>query len=106
MPFNFKFDHTPDSSKPHLCETCRFSAVVRGSEGPTYTFCSKFQAPVQLKAVECSVYVDKKSQTLDEMKGTAWLLGTKKIVGLAGGIPHDDVQVTWTKPGDRNDNHV
>lgn len=103
MPFNLKFDHTPTSEKPGLCETCRWAHIVRGSEGELHIRCGwQNTTAVRMKVIDCTAYTDKKSQTLDEMKQCAWLLGTKKIVGLAGGRV-DDVQITWTKPEDRHD---
>ena len=106
MPFNLKFDKTPNSSKRALCDTCRYSTILHGSNGERVVNCSYLGAPlsyVRMKVVECSRFIDNKSQTLDEMKDSAWLLGTKKIVGLSGGRPEDEVQLTWSKPSDRKE---
>ena len=104
MPFSLNFaDKTPNSSKPALCETCRWAGIMKNPDGLVRVFCQMItstQSEIRMKVTECNGYVDRKSQTLDEMKQTAWILGTKKIVGLAGGAAAD-TQITWTKPEDK-----
>ena len=108
MPFNLRFEHTPDSSKPMLCDSCRWANIARGSNGERDIRCSERPrgsmgegAAVQMRVTECSSYTAHNRQTLYEMEKTAWLLGTKKIVGLAGGRSGEDTQITWSKPEDR-----
>jgi hypothetical protein len=103
MPFNLKFERTPDGGKVSLCDSCRFSMIVRGSDGEKNITCNKQSWPdnkLRMKVIECNGYLDKKSQSLEEMERSAWLLGTKKIVGLAGGRP-DDIEISWSRPEDR-----
>ena len=103
MPFNLKFDHTSDSGKPALCLSCRFVMNVQGSDGEQMLRCNLMGNPnrIAMRVIDCSGYVSKKGQTLHEMENSAWLLGTKKVVGLAGGRPEDETKITWSKPEDR-----
>lgn len=106
MPFNIKFVHTANSSRQALCDTCRYSQIVRGSNGEQLIACRQLTrggdvAPVKFKVTECSAYISVNGQELWEMRDIAWLLGTKKIVGLAGGTS-DETVITWSKPSDRN----
>jgi hypothetical protein len=108
MPFNIKYDETPNSSKPSLCDNCRFSLIVNGSNGEKIVSCSRLpyeNSTIRMKVVQCNKYMEVNRQTLEEMEKVAWLLGTKKIVGLAGGIP-SDVEITWSKPEDRKENRT
>lgn len=108
MPFNLRFEHTPDSSKPILCESCRWASIARGSNGEKDIRCNQRPyhresgAQVRMRVIDCADYVAHNRQTLPEMQLAAWLLGTKKVVGLAGGRAENDVQITWSKPEDRN----
>jgi len=54
-----------------------------------------------MRVTDCSSYTAQNRQTLYEMEEMAWVLGSKKVVGLAGGRPGDDVHITWSKPEDR-----
>jgi len=109
MPFNLRFEHTPNSSKPVLCDSCRWANIARGSNGERDIRCAERPrgdagqgAQVCMRVTECSSYTAHNRETLYEMQKSAWLLGTKKIVGLAGGRS-EDTQITWSKPEDRKD---
>src|SRR5208282_2690403 len=104
MPFNFKFDQTPNSSKNALCDNCRYAHIMKGSNNEKVTLCQRMSfghVVVRMKVTECSHHAEINRQDLDQMERSAWILGTHKIVGLAGGRPEDDVKITWSKPDDR-----
>lgn len=104
MPFNLKFDGTPNSSVQSLCENCRWAQVVRGSNGQHWTICGyQTNHPIRMKVIDCNRHMEVNRQSLPEMERDAWILGTHKIVGLAGGRPEDGVKITWSRPEDRKD---
>jgi len=105
MPFNLKYDGTPNSSKSSLCDNCRMAQVTKGSNGEKMILCQLMpftHSEVSMRVTQCNKYLEVNRQTLQEMEQSAWLLGTKKIVGLAGGVG-EETQVMWSKPEDRKE---
>ena len=69
---------TADHGQRPLCETCRFSMVVRGARlDDQIVECSRlsFENPrVPFHVTSCSAYADRRQASLKEMEEMAWVL--------------------------------
>ena len=82
---------------PSLCETCDRAHIVKGyRESEILVVCRATYEPqrcVTFPVRECSGYVNKNGQTLDEMERIAWTLaerGPKRAAGfVAPGTTND-----------------
>ena len=69
---------TADHSQRSLCETCRWSMVIRGAKlGDEIVECNQLSyrnQRVPFPVVSCSGYCDRRQPSLREMEQTAWVL--------------------------------
>jgi hypothetical protein len=69
---------TADHSQRSLCETCRWSTVIRGAKlGEEIVECNQLSyrnQRVPFHVVSCSRYGDRRKASLREMEEIAWVL--------------------------------
>jgi len=75
---------------PSLCETCTRAQIVQGyRESESFVLCkATYAEPIRITFAvrECSCYINKISNTLEEMERIAWTLapcGLKRQAGFA-----------------------
>lgn len=69
---------TANHGEPSLCETCRWSTVIRGTRlGDEIVECSQLSyhnQRVPFPVASCSGYSDRRQASLREMEQLAWIL--------------------------------
>ena len=69
---------TVDHSQRPLCESCRWSTIIRGSKlGDEIVECSQLayrNQRVPFRVVSCSAYANRNHASLREMEEIAWIL--------------------------------
>jgi hypothetical protein len=81
---------------PSLCETCERALTVKGyRENEKVVVCQEMwpQREVKFPVQECSGYMSKGRENLDELKKIAWMLqprGPKRQAGFVAPISDDD----------------
>jgi hypothetical protein len=62
-----------------LCDSCRFSTIMRGAaDSEERIYCAKLDAPslVPLRVVQCNKYDDRSTPSLYDYQQIAWVLET------------------------------
>ena len=71
---------TVDHGRPPLCESCRWSTVIRGPKlGNEIVECGQLSWPerrVPFPVTSCSRYHDRSQPSVEEMETIAWILRT------------------------------
>src|SRR5882724_3302740 len=71
-------DGTADQGQQPLCETCRWSTLIRGAGlSEKIVECGQLSYEnqrVPFPVVSCSAYADRTQASLKEMEGMAWIL--------------------------------
>jgi hypothetical protein len=85
---------------PSLCETCTRAQIVQGyRESESFVLCkATYAEPIRITFAvrECSCYINKISNTLEEMERIAWTLAPRGSKRQAGFVAPVDL-----KEGDR-----
>jgi hypothetical protein len=85
---------------PSLCETCTRAQIVQGyRESESFALCkATYAEPIRITFAvrECSCYINKISNTLEEMERIAWTLAPRGSKRQAGFVAPADL-----KEGDR-----
>ena len=81
---------TVNHGEPSLCETCRWSTVIRGKKlGDEIVECNQLSylnQRIPFPVVSCSRYCDRRQASLREMEETAWILRSDAHRGQVGFI--------------------
>lgn len=89
---------TRSEGSPPLCDSCKHAVVVKGAaDSQVLRRCTELGKNIRFPVVECSVYEDKKTLTLHQMKEMATIIVKKKGSGTVGFQPYFD----WRKENDR-----
>lgn len=90
---------TPNFGKTSLCDTCRYSLVMKGvREDEKRVYCSIMTGdpvPITFPVAECSDYSEKGKLSRCEMDSMAWIIDVRKEVA---GFKPGDVVVTIEPP--------
>jgi hypothetical protein len=81
---------TVDHGQPSLCESCRWSAVIRGARlGEQIVECNQLSylnQRVPFPVTSCSRYGDRNSASLRDMEEIAWVLRSDALRSKVGFI--------------------
>ncbi len=78
-----------DSPSPSLCDTCRNVSRARGDYANELIMeCSEFSETPRFPVKSCSLYADANKPTLNDMRGTAWILETDQRTKKFGFLPN------------------